>query len=93
MYDDKCKSWYKSGKAGGRNTALWPGSCLHLVKTLTHPRWEDYNYEMLDESQNRFYWLGDGNTLADKDASLGRAWYLQESEIDYPPGELKLDNL
>ena len=44
------------------------GSCLHYVTTLSHPRWEDYNYELLDESktQNRFYWLGDGSTYNEK---------------------------
>ena len=40
---------------------------MHAVKALEYPRWEDYNYEQLDDIQNRLFWLGDGNTVADKD--------------------------
>ena len=39
------------------------GSCLHVVRALSHPRWEDYDYEPLDGQQNRFHWLGNGWTL------------------------------
>lgn len=42
------------------------GSCLHCARALEHPRWEDYDYEPLDPVNNRFFWLGDGNTIADK---------------------------
>jgi hypothetical protein len=43
------------------------GSCLHAARALTHPRWEDYSYEPYDRStDNRFHWLGDGQTVADK---------------------------
>ena len=56
------------GKEEGRNVGLWTGSCLHAVRTLEHPRWEDYNYETLNESgtSNRFFWLGDGSTFNEK---------------------------
>lgn len=40
---------------------------MHAAKVLEHPRWEDFNYETLGNTQNRFYWLGDGNTIADRD--------------------------
>ena len=43
------------------------GSTMHAVRALEYPRWEDYNYEQLDDIQNRLFWLGDGNTVADKD--------------------------
>ena len=46
---------------------LLAGSSLHAVRALTHPRWEDYNFEPLDKIKNRFYWLGDGSTVADRD--------------------------
>jgi len=66
VFGSKCKSWYKMGKEEGRVVALWPGSPLHAVHALTHPRWEDFNYEPLDPGvKNRFYWLGDGSTMAD----------------------------
>lgn len=40
---------------------------MHAARALAHPRWEDFNYEYLDASQNRLHWLGDGNTVADRD--------------------------
>jgi len=54
------------GKEEGRVVGLWPGSSLLFIHALTHPRWEDFNYEPLDAGvKNRFYWLGDGSTMAD----------------------------
>lgn len=47
--------------------ALLEGSCLHAARALTHHRWEDYNYEPLDDApKNRFHWLGNGHTVADQ---------------------------
>lgn len=55
------------GKEEGRVAGLWPGSCLHAVRVMAHPRWEDYNYEYLDEAEgNRLYWFGDGSTYNEK---------------------------
>ncbi|KAJ3717302.1 FAD/NAD-binding domain-containing protein [Lentinula guzmanii] len=87
VFGEKCRSWYKVGKEEGRVVSLWPGSSLHCVKALEHPRWEDYDYELLDSQNNRFFWLGDGNTMADKVPGSDRAWYLDPKEIDIP--ELK----
>ncbi len=36
------------------------------MKAITYPRWEDFNYETLDPTSNRFYWLGDGQTYNEK---------------------------
>ncbi|KAF5385387.1 hypothetical protein D9615_001078 [Tricholomella constricta] len=84
VYSEKCRSWYKAGKEQGRVMALWPGSALHAARALANPRWEDYEYEGLDDSvKNRFYWLGDGQTVDDKDSNGDKAWYLKE--VDYPP--------
>ncbi|KAL5511009.1 hypothetical protein ACEPAG_3728 [Sanghuangporus baumii] len=88
---ENCRSWYKMGKAEGRVVGLWPGSNLHVVKTLQYPRWEDYNYEFLDSvpgsrGPNRFYWLGDGSTYNEKHLTGDRAWYLRDDEVDIPPG-------
>ncbi|KAF9469634.1 FAD/NAD-binding domain-containing protein [Collybia nuda] len=85
VFSDKCRSWYKAGKEEGRVVALYPGSPLHCERALAHPRWEDYNFERLpeDKGQNRFYWLGDGHTVADRDDNSDRARYLLE--VDYPP--------
>lgn len=43
-----------------------PGSSLHAIRAIEHPRWEDYTYEPFDTVQNRFYWLGDGQTYPEK---------------------------
>lgn len=51
----------------GTALILLAGSSLHAVRALTYPRWEDYNFEPLDGIKNRFYWLGDGSTVADQD--------------------------
>jgi hypothetical protein len=66
VFAAECRSWYKLGKEAGRNVALWPGSSSHAARALQHPRWEDYNYEYLDNTRNRFYWLGDGSTYNEK---------------------------
>ncbi|EJD00095.1 FAD/NAD-binding domain-containing protein [Fomitiporia mediterranea MF3/22] len=88
VYSEKCRSWYKMGKEEGRIVGLWPGSCLHAVRALTFPRWEDFNYKPLDEpeTRNRFYWLGDGSTYSEKYMVGDRAWYLNPEEVDIPPG-------
>lgn len=66
------------GQEEGRVSALWPGSCLHAVRALAEPRWEDYTFEPLDEDidndgregkmgkANRFRWLGDGWTVNER---------------------------
>ncbi|KAJ3871890.1 FAD/NAD-binding domain-containing protein [Lentinula edodes] len=84
VFGEKCRSWYKVGKEEGRVVSLWPGSCLHCIKALEHPRWEDYDYEPLDPDNNRFFWLGNGNTLADKIPGSDRSWYLSPEEVDIP---------
>ncbi|KLO16411.1 FAD/NAD-binding domain-containing protein [Schizopora paradoxa] len=87
VYSQKCRSWYKVGKEEGRVVGLWPGSCLHAIRTLENPRWEDFKYESFDgdRKKNRFYWLGDGSTLNEIRMSGDRAWYLNEDQIDRPP--------
>ena len=69
-----CRSWYKSGKAEGRVTALWPGSSLHAYETLSRHRWEDWEYEYVDD--NASAWLGNGWTTAGKDIRSDRSYYL-----------------
>ena len=39
------------------------GSCLHSMRALESPRWEDFKYETYDTVKNRFYWFGDGSTF------------------------------
>lgn len=66
-------SWYVDWSIGWCRelNVLSKGSPLHSAQALAHPRWEDYNFERLpeDKGKGRFYWLGDGHTLADRDAN------------------------
>ncbi|KAF8203877.1 FAD/NAD-binding domain-containing protein [Pholiota molesta] len=89
VFATKCRSWYKAGKEEGRVVALWPGSPMHAARALTHPRWEDFDYEFLDGATNRCYWFGDGNSVADVKEDADRAWYLRPENIDYPPVPVK----
>ncbi|KAF9566936.1 FAD/NAD(P)-binding domain-containing protein [Agrocybe pediades] len=85
VFGQKCRSWYKGGKTDGRVVALYPGSSMHAIRALAHPRWEDFNYEYLHEGNNRFHWLGDGQTVADRDPDADKAWYMRPENIDFPP--------
>lgn len=85
VHSERCRSWYKLGKDEGRIVGLWPGSQLHYLRALSHPRWEDFDYQPLDSVKNRFYWLGDGQTYNEKTLTGDRAWYLNPDEVDYPP--------
>lgn len=70
------------------------GSCLHAVRALEHPRWEDYNYEYLDPGvKSKLYWLGDGSTYNEKYMVGDTAWYLNDDELDIPPGKYAARNI
>jgi cation diffusion facilitator CzcD-associated flavoprotein CzcO len=81
VYGEKCRSTYRNGEMQGPSTALWPGSVLHLMRTLKEPRWQDYEYEYFDEG-NIFGYLGDGWTECEKHGG-DTAYHL--NSIDYPP--------
>lgn len=73
-----CTSWYK---VNGKIIGLWPGSSLHAMKTLEHPRWEDYEYSRR-EGGSELEWIGNGWTLEDVNrGSLG--YYVDFADI--PP--------
>ena len=46
-----------------------PGSAIHALRAIEHPRWEDYVYEHADEVDDTLYWLGDGQTFNEKTLS------------------------
>lgn len=82
---DSCTSWYK---VNGQIIGLWPGSSLHAMKALQHPRWEDYEYKASDEDPNTF-WIGNGWTQEDvKRGSLG--YYVDQADIPSIPSEYTL---
>ena len=79
-----CTSWYKAGRSGPEHKilGLWPGSSLHARKALMEPRWEDFEYQKLNEEQDLLEWLGDGWTIADRTKG-DCSYYLDE--VDFPP--------
>ncbi|EXJ79459.1 hypothetical protein A1O3_08961 [Capronia epimyces CBS 606.96] len=77
-----CRSWYKGGTSDGRVSALWPGSSLHAMKTLQHPRWEDFVYDYVND--NPYGWIGNGWTEDEKNKRV-KVDYLNRDEIDFPP--------
>ncbi|KZV72482.1 FAD/NAD-P-binding domain-containing protein [Peniophora sp. CONT] len=85
VFNDGCKNWYSA--PDGHIRALWPGTCLHAVRTLSNPRWEDWEYTPLDGDEvtggNPMYWLGNGMSANEKSMTGDRAWYLDG--VDIPP--------
>jgi hypothetical protein len=85
IYTDPCNSWFKDSE--GRVIALWPGTCLHAIYTLAHPRWEDFEYKLLDPAKGRLYWLGDGQTYNQKMGAGNRVWHLDAVDVPAVPTE------
>ena len=90
VFAEECNSWYKTYEPGanreeqkrGRVTALWPGSSLQCIRTLSSVRWEDF--ELQDFDDNEFGWFGNGWTLSEKfpTAELeSLTWYLNDTNI------------
>ncbi|CAG9978677.1 unnamed protein product [Clonostachys byssicola] len=78
VHVDECTSWYK---VNNQIIGLWPGSSLHAMQTLLHPRWEDYNYETAN-TRGELEWIGNGWTYEDvKRGNLG--YYVDR--VDIPP--------
>ncbi|EWC48772.1 hypothetical protein DRE_00077 [Drechslerella stenobrocha 248] len=83
VFTENCRSWYKNGKVDGKVVILWPGSCIHAERVLSNPRWEDWQYEYLND--NPYGWLGNGWTMADLKPEADRAYYLVHGQVDIPP--------
>ncbi|KAK3675140.1 hypothetical protein LTR78_005074 [Recurvomyces mirabilis] len=98
VYMDDCQSWYRKdgqGRPSDRVTGLWPGSTLHCIEALRSPRWEDYEYEYIPESNgaesNAMAWLGNGwgvNQMRPEVREQELAFYLlpmfQERDLGVP---------
>ena len=98
VYSEECRSWYKKngqGQSGSIVTGLWPGSTLHCIEALRSPRWEDFDYEFVEEENgaevNQMAWLGNGwgvKQLVEKPDQEALAFYLtpmfQERDVGVP---------
>ncbi|PTB55088.1 hypothetical protein M431DRAFT_116346 [Trichoderma harzianum CBS 226.95] len=83
VLSENCSSWYNGGIPGGRIHGLWPGSATHLTVVQKDPRWEDWEYEYLSDSGNRFAWyFGNGSTRVEADPQSDITPYLTAGEPD-----------
>lgn len=81
---DGCRSSFNGGRPGARIHGFWPGSAAHLAIIRREPRWEDWRYEYMTESGNRFSWYF-GNGLSRRENDLGcdmTAYLRDEEEVD-----------
>lgn len=81
VLSDHCSSWYNGGRPGARIHGIWPGSAAHLTIVRREPRWEDWNYQYLSETGNRFQWyFGNGWTKREEDPESDMTPYLKAPE-------------
>ncbi|KAM0544679.1 hypothetical protein ACHAPJ_011740 [Fusarium lateritium] len=79
-----CSSWANGGRPGARIHGAWPGSASHLTFIRRNPRWEDFEYEYVSGSGNRFAFYGNGRTLREADPNFDMTSYLKRdpAQID-----------
>ncbi|ROT36081.1 4-hydroxyacetophenone monooxygenase [Sodiomyces alkalinus F11] len=82
VLSEKCSSWYNGGRPGARIHGLFPGSAALNTILQREPRWEDWEYEYLPETQgNPFFWyLGQGCTKQELDPESDMTPYLQRPD-------------
>ncbi|GAB7356238.1 hypothetical protein MBLNU459_g7055t1 [Dothideomycetes sp. NU459] len=78
IWTEQCRSWYKAGSIYGRVAALWPGSTLHYLEAMEHPRWEDWSYTY--SSKNRFEFLGNGHSTAERRVGGDLSYYIRNED-------------
>ncbi|CAJ0543871.1 Ff.00g039680.m01.CDS01 [Fusarium sp. VM40] len=79
-----CSSWANGGRPGARIHGAWPGSASHLTFVRRNPRWEDFEYEYVSGSGNRFAYYGNGRTVREADPNFDITSYLKRdpAQID-----------
>ncbi|KAF3481853.1 uncharacterized protein GIQ15_04612 [Arthroderma uncinatum] len=84
VLSENCRSWYNGGKPGSRIHGLWPGSSSLVSIISNDPRWEDWEYEYLSDTNNCLVWyFGKGSTKMEKDPEYDITSYLVDpAEID-----------
>lgn len=77
--------------------AIWPGSSVHAREAFSNPRWEDYEYEYLDEKWNNgedpdfLAWMGNGLTIAQEEG--GKTTYYLDDVEEARSGVLSAEDL
>lgn len=81
VFSDNCSSWYNGGRPGGRIHGIWPGSAAHVTAVRREPRWEDWEYEYVSDTGNRFAWyFGNGYTSKERNPESDMTSYLRKPE-------------
>ncbi|EXM21472.1 hypothetical protein RAB80_010040 [Fusarium oxysporum f. sp. vasinfectum] len=84
VWAGNCRSWYKANKSDGR-VYIWPGSMLHLLKTMKTPRFEDFNITYRNDSMWDF--LGNGRTqieeLAEDGVEVDLAPFIRDQDVPW----------
>jgi len=77
VLSENCSSWYNGGRPGARIHGLWPGSASLVTLLQREPRWEDWKYDYIHDSGNRFVWyFGNGGTRKESDPEADVTPYL-----------------
>lgn len=81
---ENCSSWANAGRPGARIHGAWPGRASHLALIRRNPRWEDFEYEYISDSGNRFAFFGNGRTVREGDLNFDIKSYIKRdpAEID-----------
>jgi hypothetical protein len=79
IWADNCRSWYKNGKATGIVTGTYAGTILHYNDCLEKLGSE--HFDVVPRTNNVFRWLGNGQSLHDKDRICELAYYMDEGKI------------
>ena len=87
VLSDNCSSWANGGRPGGRIHGIWPGSAAHVTIVRREPRWEDWEYEHITKTGNRFAYLGKGWTGSEMHEGSDITSYLK------PAGSVDLRDL
>ncbi|TVY58566.1 FAD-binding monooxygenase aflW [Lachnellula cervina] len=79
VLSEGCSSWSNGGRPGARIHGHWPGSAAHLNFIRRSPRWEDFEYELLEsnKSRNRFSYWGNGRTTKELESNSDLTPYLK----------------
>lgn len=77
VWDQECRSWYKTESASGKVTAIWPGSSLHFMEAVAEVRYDDWNVKY---SGNRFAYFGTGYSQTESDPTADWVYYIREED-------------
>lgn len=70
VWASHCTSTFKNGTSNGKLNSLHPGSRIQYFELLRTPRWEDFEWKSLCDSEDlTFAWLANGFSYNEKSPS------------------------